>query len=150
MIRVLTFAAALFAAPVAADPDRLSILLGSAHPGGPGYDGRNPGLFVTWEDRGGLDLSLGVFRNSHGRGAIATTAALPVLDWQDGGAALFLGVALYPGDGRHYRVSAGDLIPLGGVQIRQGNLFVQIMPSDGRHADAVISAGLTFDLGGAQ
>lgn len=140
------FAAPLLAAPAFADPDRLSILLGSAHIGGAGFDGRNPGLALTWEDVDGLDLSVAAYRNSFGRGSIAATAALPVITWAEGEAAVFAGLALYPGDGRRFRVHAGDVVPIGGLQLRHRNLFLQLMPSDGRVVDAVVSMGLTFDL----
>lgn len=136
-----------FALPVHAGPDRLSILLGSHHAGGAGFDGRNPGLFLTWEDRGpGLDLSLGVYRNSYGRGSVAVTAALPMLRWRDGAASLFVGAALYPRDGRRQRVHLGDLIPVAGLQLRHRDLFVQLMPGDGRPVSAVIAVGVTFPL----
>ena len=141
---------AAFCTPAAADPDRLSILLGSAHPGDGGqFDGRNPGLALTWEDRGawGFDLSIAAYRNSYGRGSVALTAALPLLEWQDGAASLFAGAAWYPEDGRHFAVHIGDVVPLAGVQVRHRNLFVQILPGDGRAAEAVIAAGITFQIG---
>lgn len=145
MMRII--ALLLLAAPAHADPDRLSLLLGSAHIGGDGFDGRNPGVFATWEDRAlGLDYSLGAYRNSYGRGSIAATAALPVIEWRDGAVALFAGAALYPSDGRRFRAHVGDLVPIGGVQIRHRHLFLQIMPSDGAAVDAVIAGGITWEI----
>lgn len=148
MIRILAMALAikLASTPAAADPDRLSILLGSAHLGGSGFDGRNPGVALTWEDVGGLDLSLAVYRNSYGRGSVAVTAGLPVIGWAEGEASLFLGAALYPEDGRQFRVHVGDVVPVGGLQLRLRNFFFQVLPSDGRAVDAVVSMGVTFDL----
>lgn len=145
-MRHLLFALLVLSAPAQAGPDRVSILLGSAHPGSAGFDGRNPGIFLTWEDRGGLDLSLGAYRNSYGRASVAATASLPALRWREGGASLFLGAAHYPEDGRRFRFHAGDIVPLAGLQLRHGSLFAQIMPGDGRVADAVIAFGLTFPL----
>ena len=107
MIKHLTFAIAFaflaIVAPAAAGPDRVSLLLGSDHTGGSGFDGRNPGVFLTWEDRGpGLDLSLGVYRNGYGRGSLAATISLPVARWRDGAVSVFAGAALYPENGRHF------------------------------------------------
>lgn len=135
------------AVAAAAGPDRLSVLLGSHHVGGSGFDGRNPGLFLTWEERGpGFDLTLGAYRNSYGRGSVVATAALPVLRWREGALSLFAGAAWYPGNGRNFRVQVGDLVPIGGVQIRHRNVFVQILPSDGRHTRAVIAGGITYQI----
>lgn len=143
MIRAAVLWLMLSVLPAAAEPDRLSLLLGSSHPGGQGYEDRTPGLFLTWEERGGLDLSLGIYRNSFGRAAVAATASLPVIRWTGGQAALFLGAALYPGDGHRFAAHAGDLVPLGGVQIRHGHHLLQIMPGDGM---AVVTLGLSFPL----
>ncbi|MCL4066817.1 hypothetical protein M3484_09550 [Pseudomonas sp. GX19020] len=153
MIRaILTVAglcATVFSTPAAADPDRVSLLIGSAHPGDGGYfDSRNPGVFLTWEQRGalGLDISAGIYRNSYGRASAAVTAALPLIRWEGGEASVLAGVALYPGDGCRFAVHAGDLVPLAGFQIRHRQLFVQILSGDGKAADAVIAAGITFAL----
>ena len=138
----------LLTAPAHADPDRLSLLIGSAHVGGVGFDGRNPGIFATWEDRAlGLDYSLGAYRNSYGRASVVATAALPVIDWRDGALSVFAGAAFYPGDGRRFAVHLGDVVPIGGVQIRHHNMFLQIMPSDGAAVDAVIAGGITWEIG---
>ena len=134
------------ALPAEAGPDRLSVLVGSAHPGGDGFDGRNPGLFLTWEDRKGLDWSLGAYRNSYGHGSLAATVAMPLLDWPGGEASVFAGLALYPEDGRRFAVHLGDLVPIGGLQLRHRALFLQILPGDGRFTDAVIAAGFTWEI----
>lgn len=138
------------AGAVSAGPDRVSFLLGSVHPGGPGFDGRNPGVFLTWEDRGGVDVGFGAFRNSYGKASVAATLARPVARWDGGGISLFLGAALYPGDGRRFRLHLGDVVALGGVQLRHGGMFVQMMPGDGVAVDAVIAAGVTFAIGGSR
>lgn len=134
------------ATPAAADPDRVSILLGSRHPGANvPYEQVNPGVFLTWEDRGawGLDYSLGVYRNSYGRASVAGTVALPVIERGQFQAAVFGGLAVYPGNGDQFAVHAGDVVPIAGVQARLGNGFVQVMPGDGM---AVVTFGLTFPL----
>ena len=134
-----------FATPAIADPDRVSILLGSQHPGADvSYEQINPGIFLTWEDRAlGLDYSVGAYRNSYGRASVAATAALPVIDRGQFQAAVFGGLALYPGDGDQFAVHAGDVVPIAGIQARLGHGFVQIMPGNGM---AVVAFGLTFPL----
>lgn len=136
----------LAVSPAAADPDRVSVLLGSSHLGAAGFEGRNPGVFFTWENRGlGLDYSTGIYRNSYGRRSVAATAALPVVTWPSGQVAVFGGVAHYPGDGGRFPMHVGDFVPLAGVQIRQGAVFLQLLPGDGRATDGVISLGVTFE-----
>jgi hypothetical protein len=151
MTRAFAFIAIFltFAVP-AVSQDRLSVLLGSHHAGAQiRFEAANPGLFLTWEDRAfGLDWSVGAFRNSYGRGSVALTAGLPVIRWQGGQASLVAGLAHYPGDGRRFRISFGDVVPLVGVQARHGPVFAQVLPGDGRFADAVFSVGLTFNLKG--
>lgn len=148
MIRaiLIILALALPTAAAAGGPDRLSILLASHHSGARvPFKVATPGVFATWEDRAlGLDWSIGAYRNSYGRPSVAGLAALPV--WRRGQTqvSLFAGAAYYPRDGRTFRVSIGDVVPIGGVQLRHRGLFVQIMPSDGRAARAVISTGVTM------
>ena len=144
MIRIAALLAAL-ATPVVADPDRVSVLLGSAHPGADRtFEQVNPGVFLTWEDRAlGLDYSVGAYRNSYGRASIAATAALPVIDRGQFQLALFGGLALYPGNGADFAVHAGDVVPIAGLQARLGHGFVQVMPGDGM---AVAAFGLTFPI----
>ena len=129
-----------------AGPDRVSILLGSEHVGATAnFKEVNPGVFLTWEGR--FDWTVGVFRNSYGRGALAGTVAMPL--YEEGRFSLdaFLGAAYYPEDGRNFKVHVGDVIPIGGLQARYGNVFMQVLPMDGSVADAVVSFGLTFGLG---
>lgn len=145
MKNILT-ALVLMTTPTLAGPDRVSVLLGSAHIGGDGFDGRNPGLFLTWEDKGPFDLSAGIYHNSYGRISVAATAALPVVEWSTGEISLFAGAALYPVDGRNFAVHLGDVVPLGGLQVRQGDIFGQIIPGDGQYVDAIVSIGVTFPI----
>ncbi len=142
MIRRIALLASL-ATPAAAEPDRVSILLGSAHPGtARSFEQVNPGVFLTWEDRAlGLDYSVGAYRNSFGRASIAATAALPMIDRGQFQLALFGGVAVYPGNGDDFAIHAGDVVPIAGIQARVGHGFVQVMPGDDM---AVVAFGLTF------
>lgn len=144
MIRALILTLAL-AAPAHAGPDRVSILTGSRHIGTDyPFQEVNPGLFLTWEDRAfGLDYSLGAYRNSFGKLSVAATAALPLIDRDRFQIALFGGLAIYPGDGDKFLISAGDAVPVAGLQARYGNGFVQIMPGDGM---AIVAFGLTFPV----
>ena len=140
-------------APLAAQagPDRVSFLLGSRHiDAASEFNEVNPGVFLTWEDavwEGRLDASVGAFHNSYERVSLAATLAWPVWEpapWAE--VALFGGVAYYPEDGRRFAVHAGDLVPLGGVQWRAGNVFGQVIPLDGVEADAILTVGVTFAL----
>jgi hypothetical protein len=147
MRALLILSLVLLAGPApAGPPDRASLLAGSRHinPSQP-FREANPGLFLTWEGDG-PDLSLGVYRNSYGRTSAAATLAWEV--WRRGEAEvdLFAGLAHYPVDGRTFRVHAGDVVPLGGVQARWRNLWGQLIPLDGGVADAVVTFGVTFDL----
>ncbi len=137
----------LFAAtPAYADPDRVSIIFGSYHLNS-SYDFEevNPGIFLTWEQRT-FDYSVGIYNNSYGRESIAATASLPVVEWETGEISVFFGAALYPEDGRRFAVHVGDVVPVGGIQVRQGNLFGQLIPSDGAATSAILSLGATFPL----
>ena len=60
----------LFATALEAGPDRFSILRGSKHIGGPGFNEVNPGFFATWE-REHSSLRVGAFLNSYRRVSIA-------------------------------------------------------------------------------
>lgn len=145
MIKRLILALAVMTTSVSADPDRISILLGSKHLGGEGFNESNLGVFLTWE-KPRVAYSTGVFHNSFGRPSIAATVDVPVIRWDGGQASLFGGVAYYPEDGRNFRYHVGDLVPIGGVQVRHGNAFAQIIPSDGRAVDAIVSFGFTTSL----
>jgi len=143
--------AAFFCVPAFAGgllPDRASVLVASHHVNASQrFEELNPGLFLTWEDRAfGLDYSLGAYRNSYGRGSVAAFAALPVVRWREGEISLSLGAAYYPGNGRTFRLHAGDVVPMAGLQLRHRAFLVQVLPSDGRHTAAVVAAGLTFPL----
>lgn len=144
-MRIAAILALGLATPVAADPDRISILLGSQHPGASvAYEQVNPGIFLTWEDRAmGLDFSAGVYRNSYGRASIAATAAFPVIEHGKFQASIFGGLAVYPGNGADFAFHAGDLVPIAGIQARFGHGFLQVMPGDGM---TVLAFGLTFPV----
>lgn len=128
------------------EPDRVSILLGSAHVNSDFvFNETNPGLFVTWEGDP-VYWSIGAYQNSFSEMSVAVTGYAPVIEWDEGNAGIFAGLALYPETGRDQTVSLGDVVPLAGVQVRQGHVFVQILPTFGNGADAVITGGLTFPL----
>lgn len=146
MIRAALIMAAL-AAPAHAGPDRVSILLGSHHVDPKmEFNERNLGMFATWE-RGQVDYSVGAYRNSFNKTSVAATVGYRFAEGGDWSLSAFVGAAHYPEDGRNFSVSAGDVVPIGGLQARYKNTFVSIMPSDGKSTDAVVSFGLTFELG---
>jgi hypothetical protein len=137
--------AVLLASPAAAQ-DRISITLGSHHTDTSyQWEEVNPGLFLTWER--GLDYSVGAFRNSFGGPSVAAVAALPVARWQDGQAAIFGGLAYYPGHGEEFLARVGDVVPMGGIQVRHGNVFMQAMPGKFEPLEMIFAVGLTFNLG---
>lgn len=143
---LLTLLGVLFACAVHAGPDRVSFLIGSHHVNAQqSFDEVNPGVFVTWENPR-LHWTVGAYRNSYGRASISATAGLPVLRWQEGEASLFVGAALYPKDGRTFAAHVGDVVPIGGLQVRHRNVFMQLIPLDGNLADAVVTVGVTFGL----
>lgn len=143
---VAALALALMPAMACAAPDRISVLLGSNHIGAKiPFEQVNPGVFLTWE-RAHVDWTVGAYRNSFGKMSASLTAALPLARWHNGELSAFAGAALYPGDGYTFAVHAGDLVPIGGLQVRQGRVFMQVIPSDGRTVDAIVTFGLTFPL----
>ncbi len=147
MIRVL-LALILAASPVLAGPDRVSILLGSHHTEEYAWEEANPGMFLTWEDASfGLDYSIGAYRNSFGKGSIAALAGLELVSWDQGAASAFCGAAWYPGNGHHFLIRAGDLVPLCGLQLRQGPVFAQLMPGKIEPPELILAFGLTFAMG---
>lgn len=136
---------ALLAAPAAADPDRVTLLLGAHHVAARlPFEEVNPGVILTW-DRDPLDWSFGAWRNSFGQPTVAALAEWPLITG-DLTVGLVGGLALYPGDGRHFAVHGGDWVPLAGLHLRADRLSILIMPSDGKATAAVIAVGLTFDF----
>lgn len=146
MIRVLALVATLAPSCLAADPDRVSILLGSHHVGADfDFNEVNPGVFLTWEGEN-VDWSFGAYENSYSHTSVAATAYLPLIEWDGGEAGPFAGLALYPETGRYQQAHIGDVIPIGGLQVRHGNAFVQVIPAFGNGADVIVGLGVTFDL----
>lgn len=141
-------AAMLIATGVNADPmpDRVSILLGSYHANPQSdFNEFNPGVFLTWEGET-FHTSVGVYENSFNHTSVALTTYVPLIEWDDGNAGPFGGLALYPETGRIQQVHVGDVIPVGGLQVRHGNAFMQVIPTFGFGADAIVSFGATFSL----
>lgn len=144
MIKIL-FAFIFFCQPAFAGPDRVSILIGSKHFGGSNFNEVNPGVLLTWEGPV-VDVTAGIFENSYGDMAPSVLASVPVLTWGTGEVSIFAGLAYYGQRAARMKYSAGGLIPVGGVQIRQGYGFLQVMPSDGKPVDAILAFGLTFPM----
>ncbi len=144
-MKYIPLAITLLAAPAAAQ-DRASVLIGSHHVGAVvPFREFNPGLFLTW-DLEPVDLTIGAYRNSFGKPSVAAFASLPLIEWDGGAVEALAGITLYPEDGRLFAIHVGDVVPLVGLNVRHGNAFAQIMPGDGKHADAVIAFGITFHI----
>lgn len=142
MLKYVTVVFLIASSPAVSAPDRISILLGSNHVGAADrFDEINPGVFLTWDW-----LTVGAYHNSYGKTSVAITGALPLIKWETGELSAFAGMALYPGNGRRFAIHAGDVVPVGGLQLRQGNMFVQVIPSDGKSVDAVVSFGVSFSF----
>jgi hypothetical protein len=140
-------------------PDRVSLLVGTWHTFEPPegsvdhWQQVNPGVFLTWESVGTtpIDVTFGGYLNSFGGFSITGAAALPLVTWDDtfgsGHLALFAGLATYPGDADHFAVRWGDVVPVGGIQMRHENLYMQVLPGK-ESLDPIFAFGLTFNLGG--
>lgn len=134
---------ALWPMMAAADPDRVSILLGSEHAGIPDgvFNEVNPGILLTWEGDA-LDWTVGIFRNSYGDWSPTVFASFSLAEWDGGEIAALAGLARYD----HMTDYIGlPVAPMVGVHLRQGPVFLNIMPM-GEQVPFVISGGFTFDL----
>lgn len=146
MLRVI-FCVMIAAGSASAGPDRVAVHLGSHHAGASQtFEEVNPGVFLSWDRPGGITLSVGAFRNSYGRGSVAATIAKTVFSRREASAAVFAGLAHYPGNGDDIRHAIGDVVPLAGVQLRHRGLFMNVMPGDGDTVDAIFSFGVTIPL----
>ena len=136
------------AAPVAAQPDRLTIpLLSLHHEGDSDHNWATPGVFATW-DRPRISYSAGVYLNSHRRLSVAFAAAVPIWRPGDWTISAFGGIALYPGEGRRFDLSFGDWVPGIGAEIRRGRFVAQVFPSSDRIEDVVVTLGITLPYSG--
>lgn len=130
LITALIAAMAATSTPAIADVDRMSFSLGSRHlEMQTDFNETNLGVFFTWEDAAGpLDFSAGVYNNSYLNTTVIFTASYDVIEWDSGAAGVFGGVAHYPVRGLKKLPCCGGWVPVGGLQIRQGNVFAQFMP----------------------
>lgn len=134
-------ALSFLAMPVMAQ-DRISFLIGSNHIGATDdFEENNPGIFLTWDQ-----ITVGAYTNSYGRTSVAATYALPVFSGDDWSIDVFAGAAYYPVNGDNFAVHIGEWVPVGGLQARYKNIFAQIIPSDGKAADAIFAFGLTYEI----
>lgn len=131
---------------VQAGPDRFSVLLGSKHLGASGFNEINPGFFATWE-RARFGYTIGAFVNSYERGAVSATLHKPFWSWDGGALGGFAGLAWYPEDGRRIETHlGGDIIAIGGLQLRHKSVFLQFLPMNQGGADGLVSLGLTWEV----
>lgn len=139
---------ALLAMPTAAmaDPDRVSILLGSHHVNATrDFQEVNPGVILTWE-RQALGYSVGTYYNSYEDISVLGAVNYGFEIAPEFELGVFGGLAWYPGEGDQFDHSIGDAVPLVGVQTRYRNAFVQFIPADGNALDGLVTFGLTFGL----
>lgn len=115
----------------------------------------NPGLALTW-DRPWADVTAGVVRNSFGDAAPFVTLSRDLWRGDTCAAGVFFGTA-------HYRVlknttpyEMNGWIPIGGLHVECGPVFMQAMPGRGLvgsaagkgRADAILVFGVTMHTGG--
>ncbi len=143
--------AALFCCCVAfpsasnAEPDRISILLGSEHNGARrDFQEFNPGVILSWERR--FSYSAGVYYNSYKKVSPVVSAGYNFEVAPDFDIGAFFAIAVYPGDGDEFDHSVGDFVPFVGVQARWKNFFVQFIPADGDALNSLFTFGLTFSI----
>lgn len=146
--------------PVAANnlnPDRVRMPMATEHVNSApasNLNETNPGLALTWEGRG-IDFTAGVVKNSFGNTAPFLTVSR---DWWSNdtcAVASFLGTAHYPELQGKTSYQYQGWIPIGGMHVECGSVFLQAMPGRGlvgsasgkSHADAILVFGVTFDLG---
>lgn len=147
MVGAAVCAVSLGATQAGAGPDRFSVLLGSKHIGASGFHEVNPGFFATWEGRK-LGYSVGAYVNSYKRGSVALAAHLPLYQWDNGGISAFGGLAWYPGDAHRFRTRiGGDIVGIGGLELRHGHIYMQFLPNDAGGARGLVTLGLTWDVG---
>lgn len=138
----------LSAAPAFAEPDRWYVMLGSHHintqAGYAPFEEVNPGIFALWEGQR-IDTIAGVYRNSFGRVSVSLAAQKTIIDTPYADLSVFVGAALYPGNGDNFMIHAGDVVPIAGVNIQVGRALITVVPGDGRSHDAV--AAISFEIG---
>ncbi|MEM6728356.1 MAG: hypothetical protein AAF618_07640 [Pseudomonadota bacterium] len=131
------------ATSASAEPDRISLLLGSHHIGGGDFEEFNPGIFFTWE-RPRADFTVGAYRNSYGEFSAAASAALPIYEWRTGELEAFAGAAYYENADDVSDYTLGDFVPLAGLQVRQGYVFSQFIPASNDDFNGLVTFGITF------
>lgn len=142
MKHLLAAAVALTATTATAGPDRAYVLAGSHHINGEayGFNEVNPGVFLTWE-QARFDITVGAYLNSYSKGSAAISVAYPLARGDNWSVDVFGGLATYVGTSRP------DIQPMGGLQVRYGPAFVQLIPTPGAYVDGIISFGMTFEIG---
>ena len=157
--KVAALLATLIAPPTAASdftPDRIRMPLATDHVNSApssNLNEQNPGIALTWEGNL-LDFTAGVVRNSFDNDAAFMTVSR---DWWGNDScavASFLGTAHYPELQKTTSYQYNGWIPIGGMHVECGPVFVQAMPGRGlagaasgkARADAILVVGLTFDL----
>ncbi len=143
-------------------PDRVYITLASRHLNiDPTLFGRadwnefNPGVILTWEDRGqlGLNYSLGLFQNSYADRALFAGIGKTWEIVESGVKLGFVtGLADYGQNARLIgtQIGSSGWIITGGAQLEYRNIFLQLQPAGpqaGGGMGAVLVGGLSIPLG---
>lgn len=130
-----------------AELERVSISFASQHIGAPDrFNETNPGLFFTFGEGGNpFEVTVGMYDNSYENTSVLLTTSYDVVEWEEGALSLFAGTAYYHSQGEKKFPCCEGFVPIGGLQVRQGNLFAQIIPNN-TNVHAVMTFGLTFEL----
>ena len=147
MLRAIYFLffSSVFVQSAAAGPDKVSIMLGSAHINSTvDYNEFNPGVFVTW-DRG-RRYTIGAFKNSYSKTSVAAMVAWPLTGTSKWTLDATAGIAFYHDDAVKFPTHWGSFVPIAGLQFRTEHYFIQMFPGDGDVTDMIFSFGLSFPL----
>ena len=158
LLKIAALAMLLFAGlPASArdlSPDNLRITLASEHVNSDAdLNEVNPGLVATWE--GDLfDFSAGFVRNSFGNNAPIVTISRDIWHNDTCSVAGFVGSARYTELMEKTDFHLDGWIPVGGMHVECGRVFLQAMPGRGivgqasgpKAADAILVVGITLEL----
>lgn len=130
-----------------ASADRISFSFASHHAGPCDcFNEINPGVFYTFEDRGMFDYTVGTAKNSYGGPGFYATAEYDFWEFENGEMSVFGGLVYYPGFGKFIPEILPDVAPIGGLQLRVGNVWAQAIPVGTADVDYVLTGGITFDF----
>lgn len=151
---ILSLFASLPALAFDLSPDNLRITLASEHVNSDAdLNEFNPGLVLTWNGDW-ADISAGFIRNSFDNTAPIVTLSRDIWRNDTCGVGGFVGTARYTELTEKTDFHLDGWIPIGGLNIECGPVFLQAMPGRGiigqasgpKAADAILVFGLTLNL----